>query len=160
LATSFADVCWSPWQATHVTSTWLCLLSFQSETILGVSLLWHSMHCAAEPDCWPSANGAMRKRAMTKSGCQRFTNRLLQHVRIIRTGRPVAVILVTFCDHVMRLSYENRAPNPAPPSANTMYQPKTMAKAVERFTLLTQVKPIAVTISVQIMKMSIAVARL
>src|ERR1035441_6147147 len=47
LATSLADLCWSPWQVTHVTSSLLCLLSFQSETMLGVCLLWHSMQAAA-----------------------------------------------------------------------------------------------------------------
>ena len=45
LATSLAEVCWSPWQVTQVTSTPLCLLSFQSETMFGVTLLWQSMHC-------------------------------------------------------------------------------------------------------------------
>src|SRR5208282_1321359 len=42
LATSLAEVCWSPWQATQVTSIPLCLLSFQSETMFGVTLLWQS----------------------------------------------------------------------------------------------------------------------
>src|SRR5512135_3818647 len=50
LATSAAEVCWSPWQASQPTSTWLWRLSFQSETILGVTLLWHSMHWAVVPD--------------------------------------------------------------------------------------------------------------
>src|ERR1039458_10059316 len=45
--TSLADWCRSPWQTAQVTSTWLCLLSFQSETMLGVCLLWHSMQEAA-----------------------------------------------------------------------------------------------------------------
>jgi hypothetical protein len=43
-ATSLADVCWSPWQLTQLTSTWLCLLSFQSLTMFGVTLLWQSTH--------------------------------------------------------------------------------------------------------------------
>ena len=38
LATSFAAVWSAPWHTTHPTSDWLCLLSFQSETILGVVL--------------------------------------------------------------------------------------------------------------------------
>src|SRR6266567_3036847 len=46
LATSAAEVCSSPWQTTQPISDWLCLLSFQSETMLGVVLVWHSMHCA------------------------------------------------------------------------------------------------------------------
>src|SRR6266567_3587778 len=45
-ATSAAEVCSSPWQTTQPISDWLCLLSFQSETMLGVVLVWHSMHCA------------------------------------------------------------------------------------------------------------------
>jgi hypothetical protein len=44
LVTSLAELCWSPWQLMHVTSTPLCLLSFQSETMLGVVLLWQSTH--------------------------------------------------------------------------------------------------------------------
>src|SRR5208337_1932635 len=47
LATSLAEECWSPWQATQVISAALCLLSFQSETMLGVTFVWQSMHCAA-----------------------------------------------------------------------------------------------------------------
>src|SRR6516164_8964283 len=46
LATSFAEVWSLPWHTTHPTSDWLCLLSFQSDTMFGVVLLWHSMHCA------------------------------------------------------------------------------------------------------------------
>ena len=52
------------------------------------------------------------------------------------------------------------APIAAPASVNTAHQPKTMAYAVPVFTLLTQVKPMAVSTSVQIMKMSSAEAML
>src|SRR3974390_2006686 len=45
-ATSEAEVCSSPWQTTQPMSDWLCLLSFQSETMLGVVFEWHSMHWA------------------------------------------------------------------------------------------------------------------
>jgi hypothetical protein len=43
--TSAADVCSEPWQVAQVTSSWLCLLSFQSETMFGVVFEWQSTHC-------------------------------------------------------------------------------------------------------------------
>src|SRR5215469_2599813 len=51
LATSVDEVCWSPWQVTHVTSTPLCLLNLQSATMLGVTLLWQSTHWAGVAVC-------------------------------------------------------------------------------------------------------------
>ena len=57
-------------------------------------------------------------------------------------------------------SYENLAATPAPTRVMITHQPKTMANAVPRLTLLTQVKPMAVKARVQIMKMSNAEATL
>src|SRR5208337_5580951 len=69
LATSLAEVCWSPWQATQVTSIWLCLLNLQSETMLGVTLLWQSMHCVAGASAAAANRGEMkRKRGMAQIG--------------------------------------------------------------------------------------------
>ena len=66
-------------------------------------------------------------------------------------------IVTTLHDDAMA-GYENIAPKPAPARVNTAHHPKTMPNEVPRFSLLlTQVKPIAVKTSVQIMKMSNAV---
>ena len=56
--------------------------------------------------------------------------------------------------------YENAPASAAPASVKNAHHPNTMANDVPRFTLLTQVKPIAVSASVQIMKISSADARL
>ena len=56
--------------------------------------------------------------------------------------------------------YEKAAPSAAAVRVNTAHQPKTMASAVPRFTLLTHVKPMAVRINVQIRKISNDEARL
>jgi hypothetical protein len=55
--------------------------------------------------------------------------------------------------------YEKAAPSAAAVRVNTAHQPKTMASAVPRFTLLRQVKPMAVRISVHIRKISNEEAR-
>ncbi len=47
-ATSWGDLCWSPWQTEQSISFWLCLLSCQSVTMLGVTFLWQSKHTWAE----------------------------------------------------------------------------------------------------------------
>jgi hypothetical protein len=57
-------------------------------------------------------------------------------------------------------SYEKAAPSAAAVRVNTAHQPKTMACAVPRFTLLRHVKPMAVRISVQMRKISNEEARL
>jgi hypothetical protein len=72
LTISLADVCWSPWHEMQVTSTWLCLLSFQSETMLGVTLVWHSTHCAGVAVCAVSETDEIRSkeaRAAKTRGC-------------------------------------------------------------------------------------------
>src|ERR1700740_3218963 len=51
--------------------------------------------------------------------------------------------------------YENAAASPTKMLMNARYQKKTIASAGPSFALLTQVKPMAVSTSVQIAKMSI-----
>ena len=56
--------------------------------------------------------------------------------------------------------YENPPARAAPANEKNAHHPKTMANEVPRFTLLTQVKPIAVKANVQIIKISSPEARL
>ena len=58
LTTSVAEVWSSPWQTEQSTSFWLCLLSCQSETMPGVTVLWQFTQT------WAEAKEAAQRRTL------------------------------------------------------------------------------------------------
>src|ERR1035438_4459829 len=84
--TSLADWCRSPWQATQVTSIWLCLLSFQSETMLGVCLLWHSMQDAAGLADWANRGTLIATHKTDKKRKRRMNPPDREPARLVRAG--------------------------------------------------------------------------
>jgi hypothetical protein len=87
LATSLAEVCWSPWQATQVISAALCLLSFQSETMLGVTLLWQSTHCEATVWADSEFEARIRRLRLKREGEIRESSD-----RINASGKPGIIV--------------------------------------------------------------------
>src|SRR5579862_8743308 len=156
LATSAAEVCCSPWQASQPTSSWLWRLSFQSETMLGVSLLWHSTHLAVVLDagCGCAAdirNGESRKR---RTAAERRTMSAPPSCGELweRQGRGVCD-----CSHTP-VGQESSA-RPAASSFHSRYQLAITVKVVATRSLLLRAKPMAISTMLQMVNTSSAVAR-
>src|ERR1051326_2240239 len=120
----------------QVISAPLCLLSFQSETMLGVTLLWQSTHSAGVAVCAGEATDvAMKNRTdITTRNCFREKNKNdcisapPATLHYPGSGKQLAVTSVTAnCWEVVEFFYEKAAPIAAPASVNTIHQPNTTA---------------------------------
>src|SRR6185437_2419552 len=156
LATSAAEVCWSPWQASQPTSTWLWRLSFQSETILGVILLWHSMHWAV------GLGGGWVWAAISKHGKATRSSRAAKRHTISAPpswGGLSEPRRRRVCDCGHTNSGQERSAKPAASSFHSRYQLAMTVKVVATRSLLLRAKPMAISTMLHVVNTSSAVAR-